>query len=396
MKNIRADPAMIYLDNNATTRVLESVEEAMRPFLTERFANPSSAIGQFLGLDRVIASEKAKIAELLGADGREQLFITSGATESNNLAIAGAAKANPERRHLVVSATEHPSVLEVAGNLERTGYQVTIVAVDRDGLIDPDRVVSSLRPNTLLVSLMLANNETGVLQPVQEVAERVKGADPSVVVHSDATQAAGKLAIDLGMELNAVDLLSFSAHKFHGPKGVGGLFVREARQVGPLFYGGAQQLGLRPGTENPAAVVGMGAALSAVSVRREEYRATAKLRDAAERQLLAACPRAFSLGGRAVRLPTTLCVCLPGFDADHLIDQMAARGFAISTGSACAHGARKPSHVARAMGLSHDEAESCLRISLSLETTARDMEAFVAALIPLLRSAESLATKAVV
>ncbi len=384
---------MIYLDNNATTRVFDSVAEAMRPYLTERFANPSSAFGQFLGLDRVIASEKAKIAGLLGADGHEQLFITSGATESNNLAIVGTAKANPERRHLIISAIEHPSVLEVAGSLERSGCRVTIVEVDRDGLVDLDRIVSSLRPDTLLVSLMLANNETGVLQPVQEVAERVKAIDPNVVVHTDATQAVGKVAINLGTTLHAVDLLSFSAHKFHGPKGVGGLFVREARQVAPLFYGGAQQLGLRPGTENPAAVVGMAAALHAVSARQEEYRTTARLRDAAERQLHAACPGAFSLGGYVVRLPTTLCVCLPGFDADHLIDQMAACGFAISTGSACAHGAKKPSHVARAMGLSHEEAQSCLRISLSLETTTQEMERFVAAMLPLLRSADSPVAK---
>jgi cysteine desulfurase len=377
---------VIYLDNNATTRVLEPTVQAMRPYLTEKFANPASAIGQFLGLDRVIASQKSSIADVIGAESGDQIVITSGATESNNLAFLGAAKAKPTRRHIIVSAIEHPSVVEIAANLEKCGYRVSLVPVHRNGAIMVSRVRDLLREDTLLVSTMLANNETGVVQPIAALARLVKDFDSEVIVHTDATQGVGKIPVDLDGDLREVDLLSFSAHKFHGPKGVGALFIRDSGQVAPMMYGGSQQFGIRPGTENPGALVGMATALLAISRQAERFQEVASLRDTIENHLLAAVPGSFVLGREASRLPTTLNICFPGIDGDHLVDQAAALDIAISTGSACAHGAKKPSHVATAMGLSHEQARGCIRVSLSCETSAQETAEFNSVFTEILRS----------
>ncbi len=368
---------MIYLDNNATTRVLDEVADAMRPYLTEHFANPASAIGAFAGLPRAVASAKTTMARILGADNADQLVVTSGATESNNLAIQGAARANPRRRHLITSAVEHPSVLEVVSFLESTGYRVTRLPVTADGVVRPVDVQAALSPDTLLVSLMLANNETGVIQPVGKIARLVKDRHPAILVHTDATQAVGKISINLRDEFASVDLLSFSAHKFHGPKGVGALFVRDAISIAPILHGGGQQLGLRPGTENPAALIGMTTALAALTAQTGRYGAIEGLRNEIQRRILTLHPGAFALGAAVTRLPNTLSICLPGMEGGDLVDRSAAAGIAISTGSACAHGANKPSHVMLAMGLSHAHADCCIRVSLSVETTPRDAEAFL-------------------
>jgi cysteine desulfurase len=376
---------MIYLDNNATTRVLDEVVDAMRPYLTEKFANPASAIGQFMGLDRVIAAQKSAIADVIGAETGNQMIVTSGATESNNLAILGSAKANPNRRHIIVSAIEHPSVLEVGSSLEKCGYRVSVVPVNRSGVVVLDRIRELVDRDTLLVSVMLANNETGVIQPVAGLAHLIRNLDPEVIIHTDATQAAGKISIDLCGELAEVDLLSLSAHKFHGPKGVGVLFVRDPQRIAPMTYGGGQQFGIRPGTESPAALVGMASALRAVSAQNERYLEVRELRDIVEKELGSACAGAFALGRGVNRLPTTLNMCFSGLEGDHLVDQLAARGVAVSTGSACAHGAKKPSHVATAMGLSHEEAQSCIRISLSCQTSDKEIHEFVRIFTEILR-----------
>lgn len=369
---------MVYLDNNATTRVLDSVAEAMRPFLVERFSNPASAMGEFEGVSRAITAAKSRIARVLKADDPQQIVATSGATEANNLAILGAARANGRRRHLITSAVEHPSVLETCKYLESTGYQLTILPVSTDGIVTADAVMRALQNDTLLVSIMLANNETGVILPVADIARAVKDAHPEVLVHTDATQAVGKIPVDLDGGLVAVDLLSFSAHKFHGPKGVGALFVRRAGDVAPLFYGGGQQAALRPGTENPAGVIGAAAALDAV--RGFRYEGVQNLRDRIQDRFLTLYPSAFVLGATTARLPTTLCICVPGIKGGDLVDRLAAVGVAISTGSACAHGANKPSHVALAMGLTHAQADCCVRISLSIETTEQEVKALDAAI----------------
>jgi len=370
---------MIYLDNNATTRVLEPVAEAMRPYLGERFANPASAIGEFEGIGRAIASAKATVAKQLGAPAGNSIVVTSGATEANNLAMLGAARANPSRRHLIVSAVEHPSVLEVARHLESTGYRLSILPVSPAGVVEADEIARVITSDTLLVSIMCANNETGVIHPVKAIAERVKACDQEVLFHTDATQAVGRIPIDLADELAAVDLLSLSAHKFHGPKGVGALFVRDPGRIAPILFGGGQQSGLRSGTENPAGVIGMAAALSHCGFSPAASARVRQLRDQLEERLLKLVPNAFVLGAGAARLLNTSFLCLPDISGGDLVDHMAANQIAISTGSACMHGAQRPSYVATAMGLSHELAQGCIRVSLSVETTQAELEAFLAA-----------------
>lgn len=377
---------MIYLDNNATTRTLDCVLDAMRPFFTEQYANPASAIAHFAGIPRAIAAEKRRLAEALGAESGDQLVITSGATESNNLAILGAAKANPDRNHIIISAIEHPSVLEPAEALRRADYRISMAPVHGDGVIDQDSLDALLSPNTLLVSVMMANNETGVIQPIRSIAQAAKRRDSSILVHTDATQAVGKVSVNLADDLADVDLLSFSAHKFHGPKGVGSLFVRDPDIIAPIAYGGNQQGGLRPGTENAAAVVGMSTALTALLAQQTRIAAIGSLRDKIEAGMLAAHHGAFVLGASVPRLPNTAYVCLPDMDAEALVDHLAAQGIAISTGSACSRGARKPSHVALASGLSYEHALSCVRISLSIESTVQEVDTFLSAFAAALRN----------
>jgi cysteine desulfurase len=374
---------MIYFDNNSTTRVFESTVEAMVPYLTQQFANPASAVAHVSGVTRVLQTQKSKLATALGTDSGDQFIVTSGATESNNLALAGAARANRARRHIVVSAVEHPSILETSEQLRTEGYSVTQVSVEREGVVDVEALINALSPETLMVSVMLANNETGVIQPLGRIAEEVKKYDPLILVHSDATQAVGKIPVDLSGVLGDVDLLSLSAHKFHGPKGTGALFVRDSDLVAPLLHGGGQQKGLRAGTENPAAVVGMVTALTDLLARSRVFADVARLRGELESRLPVIHPGAFVLGAQTERLPNTINVCLPGVDAEDLVDRMAAADIAISAGSACAYGARRPSYVALAHGLSYELAKSCVRISLSVESTDQEVEGFLQVLAEL-------------
>jgi cysteine desulfurase len=230
---------------------------------------------------------------------------------------------------------------------------------------------------------MLANNETGVIQPVDRLAEAVKRHDSGILVHTDATQAVGKIPVDLSGVFGDVDLLSLSAHKFHGPKGTGALFVRDTDLVAPLMHGGGQQRGLRAGTENPAAVVGMVAALTDLLGKSRRLADMADLRSELESRMTSMCPNAFVLGAEAARLPNTTNICLPGTDAEDLVDRMAAADIAISAGSACSYGARKPSYVALAHGLSYEQAKSCVRVSLSVESTHQDIDNFLRVLAEL-------------
>jgi len=365
---------MVYFDNNSTTRVFESTIEAMRPFLIRDFANPASAIAQFGDVARAVGGQKSILARSLRADDASQFVITSGATESNNLALFGAARANPSRRHLVISSIEHPSVIEVADFLKSDGYRLDILPVSPNGIVQESELSRVLCRDTLLVSVMLANNETGVIQPLRTLADTVKKYDPGILVHTDATQALGKIPVDLSGELEDIDLLSLSAHKFHGPKGTGALFVRDAESIAPILYGGGQQNGLRPGTENPAALVGMIAALSTILASSAELLEVARLRDRLESGILALYPGAYVLGACVARLPTTSNVCLPGIEAEDFVDRLAARGIAISAGSACSYGARKPSYVALAHGMAYEQAKSCVRLSLSIESTQQEVD----------------------
>ncbi|HEX4170592.1 MAG TPA: cysteine desulfurase family protein [Bryobacteraceae bacterium] len=368
---------MIYFDNNSTTRVLESVADAMRPFLTEHFANPTSAIAQFGWVAQAVQDQKKRLCRGLGADDIHQFVITSGATESNNLALLGVARANRERRHLIVSSIEHPSVMEVCERLRADGHRISLLPVKPEGTVDESALEGMLSADTLLVSVMLANNETGVIQPVASVAEAVKRRDPAVLIHTDATQAVGKMPIDLSGELSEVDLLSLSAHKFHGPKGTGALFVRDNDILAPILFGGGQQNGLRAGTENPTGLVGMVTALVMLLADSQALERVARLRSRLETGILASYAGTFVLGASANRLPTTLNVCLPNIDAEEFVDRMAARDIAISAGSACSYGARRPSYVSLAHGLSYEHAKSCIRLSLSIESTEQEVDLFL-------------------
>lgn len=372
---------MIYFDNNSTTRVFESTVEAMRPFLTETFANPASAIAQFGGIAKIVRAQKATLSKALGAEVADQFVITSGATESNNLALFGAARANPHRRHIIISAIEHPSVIEAGERLRADGCRVTHVPVSREGLVDPNALSGVLTSDTLLVSVMLANNETGVNQPLAALAGLVKQYDPEILMHTDATQAVGKIPIDLSDELSDVDLLSLSAHKFHGPKGTGALFVREPDRIAPILHGGGQQNGLRAGTESPAGLVGMVTALSDLLTSRPALAHVEHLRNRLETEIRLIYPAAVILGASVARLPTTLNVCLSGIDAEDFVDRLAARNIAVSAGSTCSYGARKPSYVALAQGLTYDDAKGCVRLSLSIESTEQEVGDFLKVLV---------------
>jgi len=300
---------VIYLDNNATTRVAPEVVEAMMPYLTTEYFNPSSMYEPAGGPAAAVKQARRTIARLLGKVRPDEVLFTSCATESNNTAIFGTVAANPERRHVITTAVEHPAVHNVAKELERRGLEVDFLPVDRAGRLDLADFVRALRPDTLLVTVMHANNETGVLFPIEEMARIAKETDPGIVVHSDATQTVGKLPIDLTGSFRHLDLLSFSGHKLHAPKGIGGLFMRRGTRCRPLLLGGHQEGGRRGGTENVAFIVGLARALELMDERRgaEEPRIQA-LRDRLERELLARIPCLEVNGAGAPRLGNTLNV----------------------------------------------------------------------------------------
>ena len=239
----------VYVDNNATTAIAREVMDVMMPYFTKVFYNPSAISGSTNGVDTAIARARRTVAEFLGASDAKEVAFTSCATESNNWAIFGAARANSDRRHIITSTVEHPAVLDVCKSLCKNGYDVTFLDVDGDGNLSVDELMDSVRPDTLLVTLMVANNETGVIFPVDHLSAVVKEHDPNIVFHTDATQYIGKLPVNLNRAFEYVDLMSFSGHKIHGPKGIGGLFIRKGMPLTPLLYGGNQESGRRSGTE---------------------------------------------------------------------------------------------------------------------------------------------------
>lgn len=377
---------MIYLDNNATTRLDPRVLDAMMPFLTDTYANAASTHPFGVSAHEAVKTARQQVADLIGCEPHELVF-TSGATEAINLALKGVAEQQGHaRRHIVTVQTEHKAVLDVCRYLETRGFDVTYLPVRPAGsagagLLDLDVLKAALRPDTLLVSVMLANNETGVIQPISEIAQLAHEA--GALMMTDATQAVGKLPIDvdaLGRSDASVDLLAFSAHKFYGPKGVGGLFVRQrrSRTGGPnkvkleaLLHGGGHERGLRSGTLNVPGIVGMGRAaeLAPVADARETQRIAA-LRDRLETELLR-IPGTRINGDRINRLYNTTNVYVEHCDSDALI--MGLDGIAVSNGSACTAASIDPSHVLLAMGLDDTEAFSCLRFSLGRFNTDADV-----------------------
>ena len=383
----------VYLDNNATTPVLPEVLEAMQPYFGERFGNASSI--HHHGQDTRAAVERAResVAELLACRASEIVF-TSGGTEGDNLAIFGLAKPGD---HVISSTIEHHAVLNSCKRLEAAGCEVTYVPVDGRGLVDPGDVRRALRPNTKLITIMMANNETGVLQPVEEIGEIAGEAD--VYFHTDAVQATGKVAIDV--KRIGCDLLAISGHKMHAPQGVGALYARKGTLLEPMLYGGRHERSRRAGTENVPGIVGLGKAaeLAREAFLRGDLKAMAAQRDRLERAILDELEATGVNGAGAPRVPNTTNIYFDYIEGEALVIALDLKGLAVSTGAACSSGAIEPSHVLTAMGLSPDRARASLRFSLGKQNTADDVE-FALSLVPAtvarLRELSPLYKKAVV
>jgi cysteine desulfurase len=365
----------IYLDNNATTPVLPEVFEAMRPYFGEHFGNASSI--HHHGQETRAAVERARdsVGSLLGCRAAEIVF-TSGGTEADNLAIAGLTNAGD---HVISSSIEHHAVLHACKHLEEIGCDVTYVPVDGRGLVDPDDVRRALRPNTTLISVMLANNETGVLQPVEAIGKIAAEAD--IYFHTDAVQAASKIPIDVARI--GCDALSISGHKMHAPQGIGALYVRKGTRLQPLFYGGRHERSRRAGTENVPGIVALGKAaeLAMQGFERGDDQKMCALRDRLQHGILAQIEDAGVNGDGAPRVPNTTSIYFDHIEGESMVISLDLKGLAVSTGAACSSGAIEPSHVLTAMGLRSDRARASIRLSLGKQNTEEDID-IALALVP--------------
>jgi cysteine desulfurase len=365
----------VYLDNNATTPVLPEVLEAMRPYFGERFGNASSI--HHHGQETRAAVDRARdsVAALLGCRAAEVVF-TSGGTEGDNLAIAGLTSSGD---HIISSSIEHHAVLHACKHQADNGCEVTYLPVDGRGLIDPEDVRRALRPNTKLISIMMANNETGVLQPVEEIGKIA--AEAEVYFHTDAVQAAGKVPIDV--KRIACDALSISGHKMHAPQGVGALYVRRGTHLQPLFYGGRHERSRRAGTENVPGIVALGKAaeLAMQGFELGEDQKMSALRDRLQRGILAQVDEIGVNGEGAPRVPNTTNLFFDHIEGEAMVIALDLKGLAVSTGAACSSGAIEPSHVLTAMGLRNDRARASIRFSLGKQNTAEEID-FALALVP--------------
>jgi cysteine desulfurase len=365
----------VYLDNNATTPVLPEVFEAMRPYFGEHFGNASSIHHHGQETRAAVESARESVAGLLGCSASEVIF-TSGGTESDNLAIAGVVKAGV---HVITSGIEHHAVLHAAKNLEQIGCEVTVLPADGRGLVDPDDVKRGLRPATKLITVMMANNETGVLQPVEEIGKLA--AEAEVLFHTDAVQAAGKVPIDV--KRMHCDALSISGHKLHGPQGSGALFLKKGTQLHPLFHGGRHERSRRAGTENVPGIVGLGKAakLASESFNNGAIERLAAMRDRLQRVVLSCIEGTTVNGDGAPRVPNTANIRFDDIEGESLVIALDLKGLAVSTGAACSSGAIEPSHVLIALGLRPEQARASIRFSLGKQTTEKDID-FAIQLLP--------------
>ncbi|MDP6444972.1 MAG: cysteine desulfurase family protein [Pirellulaceae bacterium] len=366
----------IYLDYNATTPVAPSVQEAMMPFLTEHFGNPSSNHALGRACHEAVEDAREQVAGLLGAE-REEIVFTGGGTEANNLALKGVIqRRSPGEAHLIVSSFEHPSVDEPAKHLHRIGYAVSWLPCTPDGVVEPQAVEDAIRPNTALVSVMHANNEVGSLQPIRQIAEVCRSHD--VLVHTDAAQSTGKVRTNVD-ELG-VDLLTIAGHKVYAPKGVGALFVRRGVALEPVIHGAAHEGGLRPGTENTPYIVGLGrAAVLASKALDEAADRLAALRDRLWERISRAIPRATMNGSQAERLPNTLSLNFPNVTGGELLGRTPE--LCASTGSACHSGVTHMSPTLEAMGLAPQTARGAVRLSVGWYTSEEDIDRAASLLI---------------
>ena len=365
----------VYLDNNATTPVLPEVFEAMRPYFEGQFGNASSIHHHGQETRAAVEDARESVARLIGCNASEIIF-TSGGTESDNLAISGLISAGD---HVITSSIEHHAVLHASKHLEELDCEVTVLPVDGRGLIDPADVKRALRPNTKLISIMMANNETGVLQPVAEIGKIVSEAD--VYFHTDAVQAAGKVAIDVNRI--GCHALTISGHKIHAPQGVGALYVKKGTKLRPLFYGGRHERSRRAGTENVPGIVGLG---KAAEIGREgldhgDDGRMSVLRDRLQQGILSRVDDAGVNGVGAERVPNTANIHFDHIEGESLVIALDLKGLAVSTGAACSSGAIEPSHVLIAMGMRPDQAKASIRFSLGKQTTEEDID-FALTLVP--------------
>ena len=366
-----------YFDHNATTPVDPRVLEAMLPYFGPEYGNASSLHRFGQDARQGVESARRQVAAQLGCDPKDVVF-TSGGTEADNLAVFGTVRSAPgPSRHVVTTQIEHPAVLNACEQLEREGVDVTYLPVCGEGTVAPDDVRAAVRSDTVLITVMHANNELGTVQPIEEIASIAREA--GVPLHTDGVQSFGK--VPTRVEELGVDFFSLSAHKIYGPKGAGALYVRRGLQLAKVQYGGSHERDRRPGTENVPGIVGLGAAAElAGSDREEENARVGRLRDRFERELLSAVPDAHVHALNSPRLPTTSSVRFDHAESEPLLISLDLQGFAVSSGSACSSGAVKPSHVLTAIGLSRDQAKSTLRFSLGRQTDEDQVDALLAAL----------------
>ena len=374
----------VYLDHASTTPIDPRVVEAMQPYLTTEFGNPSSFHTPGKRVTDALEEARTRVAHVVGARADEVLF-TSGGTEANNMAILGIARAHKERgKHIVSAKTEHESVIEALEHLERKeGFEVTYVPVDKYGRVSPQDVVDALREDTILVTIMLANNEIGTISPVMEIGaavRRARGKEAFPLVHTDACQAVGALAVNID-KLN-VDMMTINSSKIYGPKGVGALIVRRGIKFEPLMFGGAQQQRKRPGTENVVGIVGFATAVEIANEEREEYVARiTPLRDSLISQLLEVIPKTRLNGHEQDRLPNNVNISFLDVEGEALLLYLDAKGVYASTGSACTSASLDPSHVILALGTPYEVAHGSLRFTLGRSTTQEDVD-YVVAVLP--------------
>jgi len=377
---------VIYTDNNATTQVASEVLEEMLPYFHDLYGNPSS-MHSFGGQVAVKLTEaREKVADLVGATPDEIIFTSCG-TESDNTAIKAAIESNPGKKHIVTTRVEHPAVKNLGEYLSKRGYRVTFLPVDRQGRLGLEYLQKSLSDDTAIISIMWANNETGVVFPVGEIAEMAR--DRGIVFHSDAVQAVGKIPVDAS-EL-PVDMLSLSGHKIHGPKGIGALYVRKGTKFSPLLMGGHQEGGRRGGTENVASIIGLGKACElAVEHLKGQNEHVKYLRDKLERQILKEIPNALVNGDRDNRLPNTTNISFEYVEGEAILLMMNEFGISASSGSACTSGSLEPSHVLRAMGVPFTAAHGSIRFSLSVYNTEEEIDFIIEKLPPIIERLRSL------
>ncbi|HEU0264195.1 MAG TPA: cysteine desulfurase NifS [Geobacterales bacterium] len=370
----------IYLDNNATTRVDDAVFDEMRPYFTELYGNPSSM--HFFGgqVQKKVDEARLRVAALLGAQPEEIIFTACG-TESDNTAIRSALETFPSRRHVITTRVEHPAVLTFCRNLTQRGYRVTELGVDGEGRLDLNELRRVIDEDTAMVSVMYANNETGVVFPIEEIGAIVK--DKGALFHTDAVQAVGKIPLD--MSRSTIDMLALSGHKLHAPKGIGALYLRRGVPFRPFLVGGHQERNRRAGTENTASIIALGKACELAGQWMADENSRVKgMCDRLERELLRLIPAARINGGQAQRLPNTLSIAFEYVEGEAILLLLSEKGICASSGSACTSGSLEPSHVLRAMGVPFTCAHGSIRFSLSRFTTDAEIDAVIRELPPII------------